>query len=515
MKKQLAERVYAESSRDLGGVLRNSLKLIAVVTATALLTEVLAGLGLESESLLMLYMLAVVVISLFTPSYSYGVVAAVLCSFAYDFFITDPRYGFSITLRFPITLLTMLAVTLIISALIVQNKRQADLAMRREQQTKLLYDLNQELLATQNVAEIVSVTQKYIQRQMERSNAFFLKDPKDGGEPSLLLLRPEDKELFTNPESLRRVHQMFKVGVEQPEELLPKDPDIHYEAVVSHGKVLGVIGLDCRELPLTSGTHAFLHIIASRVALALDLRYLSEEQNNLKISAEKEKMRANLLRSISHDLRTPLTSILGASSAILEHEDMNRETQQKLAGDIKENAQWLIRMVENILTVTRISQDATTVHKTMEAAEEIISQAVSIVRKRFPDCLIHVSVPNELLMVPMDATLILQVLINLLENAIKNSEEGALVLLTLKKKGDFARFEVCDHGRGIPERLLSNLFEIHPQSPQVENGKTDFSKGLGIGLSICKTIVQAHGGEIEGCNREEGGARFVFTLPLQ
>ena len=117
-------------------------------------------------------------------------------------------------------------------------------------------------------------------------------------------------------------------------------------------------------------------------------------------------------------------------------------------------------------------------------------------------------------MVPMDATLISQVLINLLENAIKNSDEGALVLLTLKKKGDFARFEVCDHGRGIPEQLLSNLFELHSPHSESEDLGADSSKGLGIGLSICKTIIQAHGGEIEGCNREEGGARFIFTLPL-
>ena len=148
--------------------------------------------------------------------------------------------------------------------------------------------------------------------------------------------------------------------------------------------MLGVIGLDCRELPLTPGTHAFLHIIASRVALALALRYLSEEQNNLKISAEKEKMRANLLRSISHDLRTPLTSILGASSAILEQRDMNEEMRQKLTGDIRENAQWLIRMVENILTVTRISKETTTVYKTMEAAEEIVSQAFPLCAIAFP-----------------------------------------------------------------------------------------------------------------------------------
>ncbi len=512
MKKQLVERIYTESPREAVTVLRNSLKVLAVVLVTAFLTELLAGLGLQKESLLMLYMLAVVIISVCTPSYTYGIVAAVFCSFAYDFFITDPRYGFSITLRFPIALITMLAVTLIISALVIQNKKQAHLALKREQRTQLLYQLNQELLAARNVEEIVEVTQKYIQQQMERSNVFYLKDPKEGGEPSLRLHHPQDRELFTDRECVRRVHQMFKVGAEQPEELLPKDRCIHYEAAISHGKVLGVIGLDCRELPLTPGSHTFLQIVSAQVALALALRYLSEEQNNLKISAEKEKMRSNLLRSISHDLRTPLTGILGASSAILEQKDMGEEMQEKLVRDIKENAQWLIRMVENILTVTRISKETATVHKTMEAAEEVISQAVSIVRKRFPDCLIHVSIPSELLMVPMDATLISQVLINLLENAIKNSEEGALVLLTLKKKGRTARFEVSDHGRGIPKHLLSNLFEIYSQA---EDRGADSSKGLGIGLSICKTIIQAHGGEIQGYNREEGGARFIFTLPLQ
>jgi len=167
-------------------------------------------------------------------------------------------------------------------------------------------------------------------------------------------------------------------------------------------------------------------------------------------------------------------------------------------------------MVENILTVTQISQDSIQLNKSMEAAEEVMSQAVTLVRARFPFCLIHVKIPDELIMVPMDATLISQVIINLLENAVRNSEEGTLVLFTLTLKDRFALFEISDRGGGIPSHILDNLFEVQAQ----EGIAADSSRGFGIGLSICRTIIHAHGGAIEGHNREKGGAKFSFMLPL-
>ncbi|KPU43780.1 sensor protein KdpD [Oxobacter pfennigii] len=215
----------------------------------------------------------------------------------------------------------------------------------------------------------------------------------------------------------------------------------------------------------------------------------------------------------SFDLRTPLTGILGASSAILENGDsLDKETHIKLASDIKKDSQWLIRMVENLLSVTRINEGTMNVKKTPEAAEEVVAEAISITRKRFKERKINVKVPDELLLIPMDGTLIEQVIINLMENAIKHSGENTTIDVNVKKENNFAVFEVSDNGEGISENDFPYLFESY-----VPNGKksSDSSRGMGIGLSICMSIIKAHNGKIEAANKKEGGAIFKFTLPLE
>lgn len=231
------------------------------------------------------------------------------------------------------------------------------------------------------------------------------------------------------------------------------------------------------------------------------------------IESEKEKMRSNLLRGISHDLRTPLTGILGASSAILENGDeFDKKTHDTLVYNIKEEAQWLIRMVENLLSITRISEGPMNVKKTPEAAEEIVAEAVSRIRKRFSKRKFSVIVPEALLMVPMDGTLIEQVIINLLENAIKHSPDDSTIEIKVKKSEQLAVFEVSDYGKGISDEDLPYLFETYV--PNREHS-LDSSRGMGIGLSICKSIVKAHQGIIEAENKKNGGAVFRFTLPLE
>jgi len=231
------------------------------------------------------------------------------------------------------------------------------------------------------------------------------------------------------------------------------------------------------------------------------------------VDSEKEKMRSNLLRAIAHDLRTPLSGILGASSAIRENsKTLDEGTRDKLNADIQEEAQWLIRMVENLLSVTRINEGESKVNKNPEAAEEIVAEAVSRIRKIFPHHKVEISVPNELLEVPMDGTLIAQVLINLLENAVKHSANTSPVEIILKKGENAAIFEVIDHGKGIADEDFPYLFTSY-----VPNGtkSSDSSRGMGIGLSICMTIIKAHNGTMEAANRKEGGAVFKFTLPLE
>jgi len=246
--------------------------------------------------------------------------------------------------------------------------------------------------------------------------------------------------------------------------------------------------------------------------MALERQRLSDEQRAILVESEREKMRGNLLRAISHDIRTPLAGISGASAAILENkESLSEETKEKLVANIQDESQWLIRMVENLLSVTRLDENAANLKKLPEAAEEVIADAVGRIRKRFPARVIDVSVPEDYLEVPMDGTLIAQVLINLLENAAKFSPEANPISVTLRKEGASAVFEVSDRGKGIPPEELQSLFSgmrAHAEP------SADSSRGMGIGLSICKTIVSAHGGKISAETRPGGGAVFRFTLPL-
>lgn len=282
-----------------------------------------------------------------------------------------------------------------------------------------------------------------------------------------------------------------------------------YMPVISQGSVISVLGISCANGPLDHGTRLFLRMAASQVAMALERQYLSDKQRDIIVEAGKEKMRSNLLRAIAHDLRTPLAGILGASSAIHENRNnLDETTRDKLNADIQEEAQWLIRMVENLLSVTRINEGASKVTKSPEAAEEVFAEAVSRINKRFPERDVIVSVPDELLEVPMDGTLIAQVLINLLENAIKHSPNDSPVEVYLKKKEAWALFVVIDHGKGISDEDFPYLFTSY-----VPNGNKspDSSRGMGIGLSICMTIIKAHGGTMKAHNRVEGGALFEFT----
>ena len=234
-----------------------------------------------------------------------------------------------------------------------------------------------------------------------------------------------------------------------------------------------------------------------------------QEQERLLLEADKEKMRANLLRAISHDLRTPLTAIIGSSSTYLENgEELSEKERNALVSGIHEDAHWLLNMVENLLTVTRIDADTASVVKTEEPVEEVVAEAVTRLKQRLPDISVKARVPDEFYLIPMDATLIEQVIINLLENAVVHSDSRLPTVLTISQSDLFTTFEVKDFGRGIDETRIDSLF----LGTYSSGDSSDIHKGMGIGLSICRTIVEAHGGEITARNHEHG-AVFTFTLP--
>lgn len=237
---------------------------------------------------------------------------------------------------------------------------------------------------------------------------------------------------------------------------------------------------------------------------------LMEDQQQLIIESEKEAMRGNLLRAISHDLRTPLTSISGSASALIELDEVDKTTVHKLASSIRDDSNWLIHMVENLLTITRMGDEQTLLNKTEELVEEVVAEACTRIRNNYPKAKLNVTVPDEVLLIPMDFTLIEQVLINLIENAIKYAGNNSIDI-TVKKEEKFVRFEVRDHGLGLSDEILESLLTQKP----ILYGLNDNKRGMGIGLSICYSIIKAHNGEATVCNAVDGGAIFTFSLPMK
>ena len=234
-----------------------------------------------------------------------------------------------------------------------------------------------------------------------------------------------------------------------------------------------------------------------------------KEDEKLIMEAEKEKLRANLLRAVSHDLRTPLTSMIGASSSYLENEEMLPVGEKReLVAQIYEDANWLLHMVENLLSVTRITEGGSNVlKKSPEAAEEVLFDAITTAKKRYPEQQIHALIPDDFLIAPMDPLLIKQVIVNLLENAIRHSGDRDHITLRLYRQEDWAVVEVRDQGHGLSPEVLQAI-----QAGQAMPLSGDATRGMGIGLSVCQSIIQAHGGFFTAGNHPSGGAVFRFGL---
>ncbi|MDP4133419.1 MAG: sensor histidine kinase KdpD [Bacillota bacterium] len=495
----------------------DTIKSLAFLIAATLFSLLLRQLDIGEQNIIMVYILSVLIISRFTKGYAYGVISSVISVLAFNFLFVEPYYTFTaIQVGYPVTFLIMLIAALLTSAMMVRIKTQAKLAVERERKTEVLYELNKKLLVTRGLDNIMELANGYITSLYNRSVIFYPEDPQNGNK-GVIKKASSDKDIsFLNASDEEAVaHWVFvnkKRAGAGTDTLM--GAGAFYMPIMSQGNVLGVLGISCASgNKLNHDNRAFLRMIASLVAMALERQHLSDEQRQIMVESEKESMRSNLLRAISHDLRTPLTAISGASSAILENKStMDEQTHDKLLSDIREDSQWLIRMVENLLSVTRINESSMNVAKTPQAVEEVVPEAVSRIRSKFPGCNIKVKVPDEFLLVPMDATLIEQVIINLLENAIKHSKRSSLIELTVKRLGSLAVFEVSDNGEGIPLQELPNLFEGYSSG---KDKNADSSRGMGIGLSICRSIIKAHGGKIEAENKAEGGAVFRFVLPIE
>ena len=288
-----------------------------------------------------------------------------------------------------------------------------------------------------------------------------------------------------------------------------------------YGLAASILGVVCTNYIFTYPYWAFnfsitgysltflVFLVSSIMTCALTTQVRRQER--VRSEAEKEAMRANLLRSVSHDIRTPLTSIVGSTSTVLENPGLSEPERRELLEDARDEAQWLIRMVENLLSITRMGDAQARIATKPEAAEEVLGEAARKFARRYPDVHISVSAPDELLMVPMDAILIEQVLSNLMENSMIHGEVTTEIQLSLRADGKYACFTVADNGKGIPPKELPTLFSGTLKRGETSQG--DGKRNMGLGLSVCLAIVRAHGGRLTARNLSQG-AEFTFRLPL-
>lgn len=498
------------------GLLGNCIKTVVVLLIATLLSQMLTKHTGTNNNAAMLYSMAVLFISRITDGYLWGFLASVGGVIAVNFFFTYPFNQFHFMLEgYPLMFLSMLLVSILTSTLTASAKRRAQELAERESKTERLYALSQKMLVTAGLDNIVSVMLDDLYAFAVHPLVFFPKRPATDG--AVQCRGDVPRELLVSRREILYAQEAFdnksRAGILDGE----TDSAFLYLPVLSHGESLGIVGVLYKNCPPPDNeTQNYLDMMISQMAIAIERQKLSDEQRLITMEKEKEEMRGNLLRAISHDLRTPLTGILGASGAILDNGDrIDQAEHDKLIYHIHEDAGWLVRMVENLLSVTRINGDSTPrLIKTPEAVEEILGESVGTLKKRFPQNQFRVHVPDELLMVPMDATLIEQVILNLGENAIRHGGGNGSVELNVTEDLERGRavFTVRDHGRGITESDKARLFTGFAVR---DKKNSDSTRGLGLGLSICSTIVMAHGGDISAANHPEGGAVFTFRLPLE
>ena len=489
--------------------------LMTLFTATAI-CEVLYQLGIAKQGISVVMVLAVFVVAAITDGYWFGLIAALAGVFAYDYLITEPRLGFSFTLGFPITLSVMLLVTLVTSSVTAKIKRQATIARIKEQKAELLYEINRKMLSSRSVSTIVHHATTYLNNDLQRSVVLYTSFDNPERLGYYVSRAKNDANIAFFSSEIEQSAARLALQRREPVGIggVPQNGVMaFYRPIITQERVYGILGISCQQGPIEESHKPFIDLIVEQTAQALRVQALTHQQQEALVMAETEKNRNTVLRSISHDLRTPLTSIIGSSATFLDHfRELPDTTQVHLVTGIQSDAQWLMSMVENILSVTRIQQNNMVITKTEEAAEEIIAQAVSAFRKRYPAANILIEQPRNLLLVPMDALLITQVINNLLDNAQRHSGDLTVtVTIKMLEENGYVKFSISDTGPGIRADLLPVLFEMrsaqHPQG-------ADASRGLGIGLSICKTIIEAHGGWIEAQNLPEGGACVSFWLPM-
>jgi two-component system sensor histidine kinase KdpD len=464
----------------------------------------------QLADVVMVYLLGIIVVAM---RFGYGpsVAAAVLSVLASDYLFVEPYYSFQVTdFEHVVTFSVMFVVAVVVSGLTQRIRAQASAARGREQRTASLYGLARELAAGRAVASLATVAVSHVAAIFEARVAILV----GAGQGEPLLSVATGPAAFTPAEQdhaviewVRRHDKPAGVGTDT----LPSAGALYVPLRPDVG-VLGVQPTDARRL-VDPDQRALLDVFAAQIATALERARLGEEAAHAQVQMEAERLRSSLLSSVSHDLRTPLAVITGAASALLDPEGPKEATTRRdLAVTISEEAQRLNRLVRNLLDMTKITSGAIRVKKDWQPLEEVVGSALTRMEDQLEGWNVSVRLPPDLPLVPIDAVLVEQLLINLLENATKYTHKGTSIDIEAHTDAerDSVTVDVVDHGPGIPADLLDKIFEKFYRLPREHEGG-----GAGLGLAICRGIIEAHGGRIWAENRAGGGAVFHFVIPVE
>lgn len=493
-----------------------TLGVLAVVT---LFCDILQKLGFSEANIITLDILAVLIIAGFVSRREYGFLASAVCVLVFNFLFTTPRYAFKaddIDTQF--TLLVMLISAFITSSFAARFKRQARIASLAAYRTGVLLETNQ-LLQQENSAEgLLRLTAAQLNKLLKRDTLFCPVGEKGPGDPELFCTAtPDQGRRGPSPDTLEERSAARAACLQQKQtgaftDTLP-GTSFRYSPVSGADSLYGIIGVRFSGSGPDDFEDNLIQAILGECAMAMEKERLSRIREEEAANARTQQLRADLLRSISHDLRTPLTGIGSNAGFLCDNIGIiDQDTVRGMLKDICKDTEWLSTMVENLLNLTRIQEGRLDINKTKEVVDDIIGSAVKLVSKRVGTHRLKTKTPEEILLFSVDGRLFIQVLVNLLDNAFRHSGEGTTVTISAERVGNNIRFQVSDDGVGIPEGKMAQIFDNFFTTAYQDG---DRQRGVGLGLTICKAIVEAQGGRISAFNNSAGGATFSVEMPME
>ncbi|OBR92878.1 sensor protein KdpD [Clostridium ragsdalei P11] len=509
-----SDKITKKFSKEFSLSLKEAIKAVLILLIVTCVAMIFDYVGFSEANVIMIFILGVIIVYMQTTGYLMGIISSLVGVSIFNYLFVQPKRSFHFyDKNYLITFIMILIEAFVIGNLTNRIQRDADESYTREKRTQTLYRVTSKLLSAVGNSDVISIAIKYLSRLVDRTVVCYLSIDNKLSTPFVYYLDELKKDdSILNKDEAAVAYWSFLKGKEAG-----SGTDTFYRArgyyipIKVQNKILGVIGVSCEKDFLSHDQKFIVETVTGQMAIALDREILVGQQEKSKVEIERERLRSNLLRSISHDLRSPLAGIKGAVSTIIENgKFIPEKTKEDLLNGIYDDTEWLISLVENLLSMTKFDEGNMKINKNLELVEEVVSEAVQRSSKYFKDHKIKVEVPKKLIMVPMDGNLIEQVLINLIQNAAKFSKKQSFIQIKVYESVDDVFFEVIDDGIGISDKILPHIFDRF-----FTNGSSiaDSRRGVGLGLTICKSIVEAHCGTIEAENKKEGGAIFRFNIP--